>query len=183
MSEDNIINLDAPISQTKFAELVGVSQQAVSKRESDGTLTKGQPLNVWLQNYCQKLRDEASGRAGDNDKRLTEARIQESEIKTAQLRLAYNRDIGNVIYTEDAAGVISEWARFANREYIQTLHRLVSEIQTSNNITIDQDLVDNLVSPATERIKDFAAELGRSLVDSIEPVHQAEGGADSQVAV
>lgn len=180
---DQIVEcLNQKASQSGFGRLVGVSQQAISNQVHAGVLQDGGTYGEWLVQYCERLRTEAAGRSGDTDKRLTDSRIEESQIKTAQLRLTYNRDIGKAIYTEDAASVISDWARYANREYTQTTHRLVAEIQSANEITIDQVLVDSLVSPSVERIANYAAELARRLVDGIEPVHEAEGRAHGGMA-
>lgn len=57
--------LDAPISQAEFAQVVGISEARVSTLVSDGVLVKGQNAHTWLLGYCERLRDQAAGRAGE----------------------------------------------------------------------------------------------------------------------
>lgn len=57
--------LDAHISQAEFAQMVGVSEASISKRVSDGVLTRGECAHAWLVAYCEHLRDQAAGRLGE----------------------------------------------------------------------------------------------------------------------
>lgn len=57
--------LDAHISQAEFAQIVGVSEASISKRVSDGVLTRGECVHAWLIAYCEHLRDQAAGRLGE----------------------------------------------------------------------------------------------------------------------
>lgn len=57
--------LDAHISQAEFAQIVGVSEASISKRVSDGVLTRGECVHAWIVAYCEHLRDQAAGRLGE----------------------------------------------------------------------------------------------------------------------
>lgn len=57
--------LDQPISQAEFAELVGISEARVSQLVADGVLPRGETAHNMLLAYCERLRDQAAGRAGD----------------------------------------------------------------------------------------------------------------------
>lgn len=54
---------DAPISQAEFAALVGVSEARVSQLVSEGAIVRGDTGHEWLLGYCERLRDQAAGRA------------------------------------------------------------------------------------------------------------------------
>lgn len=56
--------MDQPISQAEFAEWIGVSEARVSQLLSDGVMTRGDTGHAWLVAYCERLRDQAAGRAG-----------------------------------------------------------------------------------------------------------------------
>lgn len=45
--------------------MVGVSEASISKRVSDGVLTRGECAHAWLVAYCEHLRDQAAGRLGE----------------------------------------------------------------------------------------------------------------------
>lgn len=55
--------LDALISQAEFAQIVGVSEARVSQLASEGVIVRGDTGHSWLLGYCERLRDQAAGRA------------------------------------------------------------------------------------------------------------------------
>ncbi len=128
--------------------------------------------------YIRHVRNQAAGRGGDEQQTLTKARTEEAEIKTAKLRVEYLRDIGSLISTEDAANIILSWCRQANIDYTQGFHKLVSEVQSRYKIKVDNEMVENIVRPTTERIKDHAQKLGESLIESIDDLSETESSSD-----
>lgn len=124
--------------------------------------------------YIGDIRDKAAGRGGDDQVNLSKARAEESFVKTAKLRLEYNREIGSLIHGEDVEGALNDWAKFTNRELLQGFHKLVAEIQSIHKITIATELVENIVIPTTERIKGHAEKLGAGLVEGVEEFRDTE---------
>lgn len=61
-----MVDLGAPVTQSQFGELVGISQQAVSGLVLREILVEGEPLATWLLAYCEHLRTMAAGRGSDN---------------------------------------------------------------------------------------------------------------------
>lgn len=59
-----IINTQAAATQTDLAELVGVTQQAISAMVGAGKLDTSGTLGEALRAYCERLRDQAAGRLG-----------------------------------------------------------------------------------------------------------------------
>jgi phage terminase Nu1 subunit (DNA packaging protein) len=57
--------LAAPCTQAQFAELVGITQQRVSELVGDATLPRGGTALQWLHAYCERLREQAAGRQGE----------------------------------------------------------------------------------------------------------------------
>lgn len=57
--------LHQPTSQADFAEMIGVSEARVSQLMSEGILVRGDTAHEWLLGYCERLRDQAAGRAGE----------------------------------------------------------------------------------------------------------------------
>ena len=56
--------IDVVISQAEFAQVVGVSEARVSQLLGDGVMARGDTAHGWLISYCERLRDQAAGRAG-----------------------------------------------------------------------------------------------------------------------
>ncbi|WP_042429151.1 hypothetical protein [Comamonas granuli] len=60
------IDLDQQATQAAFGELVGIAQPTVSTLMSEGKLPSSGSLRELLLAYCQRLRDQAAGRLGEN---------------------------------------------------------------------------------------------------------------------
>lgn len=56
--------LEQQISQAEFAAMVGLSEARVSQLVGDGVIVRGDTAQEWLVAYCERLRDQAAGRAG-----------------------------------------------------------------------------------------------------------------------
>ena len=93
-----LIDLSVQGTQVELAELVGVTQQSISALISDGKLPPMGSLQHMLRAYCQRLRDQAAGRMGDEiggldlvQERAALAREQRHgiEIKNAVARGEY----------------------------------------------------------------------------------------------
>ncbi len=59
-----VIDLSDKFSQTALADLVGVTQPAISAMVSEGKISGDGTLGEVLIAYCQRLRDQAAGRVG-----------------------------------------------------------------------------------------------------------------------
>jgi phage terminase Nu1 subunit (DNA packaging protein) len=104
--------LDRVIAQQDFAQLIGVSEARVSQMISDGHIARGETGAQWLHAYCQRLRDQAAGRMGDEvggldlvQERAALAREQREgqAIKNAVAR----RDYAPVGLLSDVLGIAS----------------------------------------------------------------------------
>lgn len=80
------MDIDAPISQKEFAELVGVSQARVSAMAKHGRLRIGGTGRDWLTSYLERQREigrtEKSAEARD---RYLIAKAKREEIRVARL--------------------------------------------------------------------------------------------------
>lgn len=77
--------LDRLLTQEEFAELVGVTQQAVSEMVGAGQLVRNETGRAWLLAYCKRLRDKAAGR--DNDSVLTQERAMLAREQREAVRI------------------------------------------------------------------------------------------------
>lgn len=83
--ENRVIDISKPSTQQQFADLVGVSQQAISDLCRRDVLSQGQEIGEWLKRYCSHLREQAAGRATNGDldlatERAALARAQREKI-------------------------------------------------------------------------------------------------------
>jgi phage terminase Nu1 subunit (DNA packaging protein) len=60
-----IVDMSAPVVQTVVAEVVGVSKQAISAMVQEGKLPECKTMGEMIAAYCERLRDQAAGRLGD----------------------------------------------------------------------------------------------------------------------
>lgn len=91
--------LNRRITQAEFGDLVGISQPAVSDLAKRGVLKPDGSAAAWLLAYCERLREEAAGRAG----RLAESRAaldDERRIEIAMRNAIKRREYVPVVVIE-----------------------------------------------------------------------------------
>lgn len=123
--------------------------------------------------YIRDLRGKAAGRGGSQLEQLNRARIDDLQQKSANGRLAYHEKLRSLIPVSDAERVLSDWASFANREYLGGLERILQEIENVQKLTVDRTVVAKVAGPTTERIAGYARKLGAELVGSGREVQPA----------
>ncbi|MFS8930957.1 terminase small subunit [Cupriavidus taiwanensis] len=100
---DLLDDADRAVTQAAFAELVGISQPAVSELVGRGTLTRGASLRRWLVEYCENLREQAAGRASTGDLDLIQERAalaREQRIKIAMVNQQMQKELAPVAVLE-----------------------------------------------------------------------------------
>lgn len=86
----SMVDLDAPATQQQIAELIGVTQQAVSEMMGRGVMASGISLRAALMAYTNHIRLMAAGRDGDLARERAElTRVQRER---QQIKLALERD-------------------------------------------------------------------------------------------
>lgn len=72
------IDLDQKTTQARFAQLVGITQPAVSGLIARGILKVGDTAGNWLLAYCGSLRETAAGRSqsGESELNLNDERAR-----------------------------------------------------------------------------------------------------------
>lgn len=103
------MDLDSPVTQVRFGEIIGVSKQAVHDMVSRGILDLGQPLGVCLIAYCAHIREQAAGR--DPDGELAAARTRVSNEQADRLAMANAITRGEYLPVALIEDVLSRVAR------------------------------------------------------------------------
>ncbi len=85
--------LDSVVTQKTFAELIGVSEAAVSQFIAEGILPRDATLREWCRTYCARLREQAAGRAatGDLDLATERARLAREQADRIAMQNAVTR--------------------------------------------------------------------------------------------
>lgn len=82
--------------QMVFAQIVGISQPAVSEHLNNGILTDGESYEVWIKQYCAHMRTAAAGRAENNDE-LRAATIREKIAKARQAEVNTAKELAQLV--------------------------------------------------------------------------------------
>lgn len=153
------VDLNAKASQTAFARLVGISQQAVSKQIEKGNLTEDGSFGEWLLQYCDQLREQASGRGGEGQVDVARATYDEKVVKTALGRLDYQEKLGNTIHKEEAYQLLASWVAVAVRHFREAFDRLGRDVSDQLDVSLPDELVEKYAGAAIERVKGHVLEL------------------------
>ena len=84
-------DFDLPCTQQQFADLVGISQQAISDHLAAGVLQPGQTMGDWLADYISHLREQAAGRGADGELAANRAKESYTRNQLLESRLAERR--------------------------------------------------------------------------------------------
>ncbi|WP_164963965.1 terminase small subunit [Rubrivivax sp. JA1026] len=156
--------LDQVLTQSQFAELVGITQPAVSDLQKRGVLKANATGRTWLLAYCGQLREEAAGRAG----RLAEARAALDEERRREIAMR------NAVKAKEYApvGLIEQVIAKVGRQAAGVLEGIVPALVLRwPEITAEQR---QLVEKAVNSARNMAAAM--SLADLVD----AEDEADDQ---
>lgn len=150
--------LDQQATQTLFASIVGVTQQAISKQVKEGVLKPGASLRTWLVDYCEHLREEAAGRGGEDQKNLTKARTMDA-LASAELRqLQIKEKAGELVPVAEIEPLLMAMVTAARTELLALPDKLAAELKALTGAEVDASLIE-------ERIHDALNHLGTSLQD------------------
>ncbi len=155
--------LDEKATQTSFAELVGVSKQAIQKKAQRIGLSPSGTHREWVRTYCAHLIAEAAGRGGSDQNNLTKQRIAESQQKTLALALANEKELSHLVIAEDLASALDELARSMRVNIIGSSEKIINEIESKYSITLDDELVHQPLRDAAERIVNVGRKLSEGL--------------------
>lgn len=139
-------------NQASFAELVGVSKQAIQKVAGRIGLRKGGTHAEWLRIYCEHLRTEAAGRGGESAQDLTKQRILESKEKTLSMSLDNLEKLGHLVSVEEMSSVFDELGAAVPVAFNGAAESILSSIESKYSINLDDDLVHGPLRAAVERL-------------------------------
>jgi phage terminase Nu1 subunit (DNA packaging protein) len=88
--------LQRTMSHADFAQIIGVSRQKVDQLVLSSVIFDGEVAGVWIQKYCSRLREQAAGRASENDEGL--------DLVTERAKLAAAQREGHEIKNSVARG-------------------------------------------------------------------------------
>jgi len=115
--------------------------------------------------YIRHLRDQASGRGGEDQASLTKARTREARINADSKELQYFKDVGLLVPVEEIEPVLTSWAVLARSETTNALNKIRISIESKYNIKIDQDLIDGPLVDAFAAIANYPKNNGCNVVE------------------
>lgn len=162
--------LDAHISQAEFAQMVGVSEASISKRVSDGVLTRGECAHAWLIAYCEHLRDQAAGRLGETlgldlvQERAGLARAQREaqEIKNAVARGEYA-----------PIGILADVLALASSAIVDRLDQLEGQLRKACP-DLPEDARQVVLRVIADARNEWIRSTSKLVADSVERMAQSE---------
>lgn len=155
------MDLDAPIKQVDFAELVGITQPAVSDMLTRGLLKPGDSARVWLQAYTRQLREAAAGRGADGELALN--RAAESKTRNQLLQIKLKKASGE--YAE--VSLIEQVLAHIGTQVASQLEPLPAQIKMLCPQLTSEDL-QGIESAITEA-RNLAARAGLSVLNELDP--------------
>lgn len=143
------ISLDKQAAQVEFAEIIGVSESAVSDMVRRGVIKRGDTLGRWLLDYCANLRENAAGR--DAELARERARLAREQAD----RIAMKNAIDRREYAPIA--VIEETLADVGRQIAVQLDAIPVQLKREHSALTAEDF--ELVTREIAKIRNLAAEI------------------------
>lgn len=132
------IDLSKQVTQQQFAEMVGISQQAVSDLCKRDVLSTGQNAGEWFKCYCSHLREQAAGRATNGDLDLASERAALAKAQREKIEMQNDmtrKEFGPIVSLE--MGLSDVMARIASKsDTIIGKLRIASDKLTADDLDI-----------------------------------------------
>lgn len=169
--------LDQQVSQAEFAQMIGVSEARVSQLVGEGIIVRGDTAHEWLVAYCERLRDQAAGRAGSETGGLD--LVQERAALARSQRIA--QDLKNDIARGEYApiGLLTDVLATAGAAVVDRFEQLDGALRKACPDLPDEartTIMTVIASARNEWIRSTAQLVDRSLDDLL-----AEQADDDQV--
>lgn len=168
----NRLDLNARATQVRFAQLVGVSQQAISERVASGVLPAGGTLGEWLLAYCERLRTEAAGRGGDDQAALTRARTREAEASAELKVLQIMERSRQLVPVAEIEPQLQAMVAAARSELLALPDALTHELRALYGMEIDASLIEDRINVALSHL---ASRLEADLAGDVEAGGESMG--------
>lgn len=175
------IELDQPATQAGFARLVGTSRQAINKHVEKGVLKDGMSYGDWLQVYCDRLRDEAGGRGGDQQATLTAVRIEETLENIAEKRQRRLTASGELMDRETVRQWIVEAASGIQGFVMGAGETIIESLTEKYKVEFEEDDVIGPLRSALGHVGNAGQELAERLTGLGELSSSDSADADSRV--
>lgn len=151
------------LTQTQIAKHLDISQKTVSillndKLGIDHRITGLDEIRVA---YIRHLREQAAGRAGDDQYGLTRARTRESELTGDLKSVELAIKLGELVPAADFEEALSGPLEAVRNELLSLRERLIAIVEAETGARINEDLVDEAVKAAFTNLaahEDDAAE-------------------------
>lgn len=158
------------ITQAQFADLVGVSQQAISNLIARGVLTAGDTCGQWLRDYCENLREQAAGRASSGDLDLVQERARLAKEQADKVAMANQVELRELAPVTVLEGVIAK----VGRQIAANLEAIPVQLKRSSTSISSEDL--QLITQEIIKARNLAASMELNLDELNGPVGDSEIG-------
>lgn len=169
--------LDQTVSQAEFAQMIGVSEARVSQLVSEGIIVRGDTAHEWLIGYCERLRDQAAGRAGSESGGLDLVQERAALAREQRIAQALKNDVARGEFAP--VGLLTDVLATAGAAVVDRFEQLDGALRKACPDLPDEartTIMTVIASARNEWIRSTAQLVDRSLDDLL-----AEQADDDQV--
>ncbi|WP_245911763.1 hypothetical protein [Malikia granosa] len=169
--------LDQTVSQAEFAQMIGVSEARVSQLVSEGIIVRGDTAHEWLIGYCERLRDQAAGRAGSESGGLDLVQERAALAREQRIAQALKNDVARGEFAP--VGLLTDVLATAGAAVVDRFEQLDGALRKACPDLPDEartTIMTVIASARNEWIRSTAQLVDRSLDDLL-----AEQADDDQL--
>lgn len=172
-----LIDTEAKATQTVIGQLVGVSQQAISALVNEGKIPASGTIGGLLIAYCERLRDQAAGRAGSESGGLDLVQERAALAREQRIAQALKNDVARGEYAP--IGLLTDVLATAGAAVVDRFEQLDGALRKACPDLPDEartTIMTVIASARNEWIRSTAQLVDRSLDDLL-----AQQADDDQV--
>ncbi len=163
--------LDQPCSQADFADMVGLSEARVSQLTADGVIPRGETAHNMLLAYCERMRDMAAGRAGNEIGGLD--LVQERAALAREQRIA--QELKNQVSRGEFApiGVLADVLGHASSAVADRFDQIEGSLRTAVP-DITDDVLLTVLSVVSSARNEWMRSTAKLISDALEEAEQED---------
>ena len=167
--------LDRSCSQAEFAEAVGVSEARISQLVADGLVPRGETAHNMLLAYCERLRDQAAGRAGSEVGGLDLVQERAALAREQRIAQALKNSVARGEYAP--IGVLADVLGAAAGAVADRFDQIEGALRKARP-DIDDDLLMTVLAVVTAARNEWIRATAKLVDDAVDRLQDAEEEGD-----
>lgn len=173
-----MVDMSAPVVQTVVADVVGVSKQAISAMVQEGKLPECKTMGEMIAAYCERLRDQAAGRLGDETGGLDLVQERAALARSQRIAQELKNDVAKGEYAP--IGLLADVLGMASSAVVDRFEQLEGALRKSCP-DIDDEVMTVVMRVVAGARNEWIRSTAKLVADAVETMVDEDDDVDEFV--